>query len=498
MLAVAGCVTAVLLAMSGRYGYHRDELYFIAAGHHLAWGYPDQPVLVPLLARALSAVAPDSVAVLRVPSALAAGAVVVLTGRLTNEVGGGRPAQVLAAATMAVAPILLGTGHLLSTSTFDLLAWAVLVWLVLLTLRRTTNDLHPVGDPHPGGDRWWVVVGMVAGIGLLDSDLVAFLMGALVVGIAIAGPRRVFRSAWLWTGGAIAVAMWSPYLVWQASHGWPQLTISRAIAAGSSGSSQPRALFLPYQLGLVSVFLAPVWIAGLVRLLRDPALRWCRSIGWAYVVLAVVFLVTGGKAYYIAGLFPVLLAAGAQPAVDWLHRGRDRMRRRAFATALGLSAVVSVLITQPVLPVRVLSDTPIVSLNYDTGETIAWPAYVEEIAAVYRQLPPAQRGATAIVASNYGEAGAVDHYGPAWGLSPAHGVHNGYWYWGPPPDSTTVALAVGFTATDVAQFCTQASLATRLDNHLGIHNDEQGRPVWLCTTFRASWSTLWPKLRRLG
>jgi 4-amino-4-deoxy-L-arabinose transferase-like glycosyltransferase len=279
---VAGCVAAVLVATTGRYGYHRDELYYLAAGRHLAWGSPDQPPLVALVAGLSWRVAPGSVVVLRLPSAFAAAAVVALAGLLARELGGQRAAQWLAAVSMAVAALLLGAAHLLSTTTFDLLAWALLLWLVVRVLRT-------------GNQRLWVVAGVVAGIGLLNKDLVAFLIAAVAAGVAVAGPRRIFASPWLWIGGTLAAVLWAPYLLWQARHGWPELEVSRAIAAGRSGTSAPRALFVPFQLGLVSPFLAPIWIAGLLRLFRDPALRWCRAVGWAYLLLAAVFLALGGK-----------------------------------------------------------------------------------------------------------------------------------------------------------------------------------------------------------
>ena len=245
----AGAVAAVLVAVASGYGYHRDELYFLAAGHHLAWGYPDQPTLVPFLARVLSGLAPGSVAVLRIPSAFAAGAVVVLTGALAAELDAPPAAQLLASSSMAVAGVLLGAGHLLSTTTYDLLAWTLLLWLIVRLLRG--ND-----------DRLWLVIGVAAGAGLFATDLVAFLMAAVVVGIGVAGPRWTFRSPWLWLGGAIAAVAWSPYLAWQSGHGWPQLAVGRAIAAGSSASSTPRGLFLPEQLGLVSPFLARYGLPG--------------------------------------------------------------------------------------------------------------------------------------------------------------------------------------------------------------------------------------------
>lgn len=483
VLAVGGVVAVVLVAVSGRYGYHRDELYFLAAGHHLAWGYPDQPPFVAVLARGLSALAPGSVTVLRVPSALAAGAVVVLAGLTARELGADRGGQTLASVVLATGGVVLGTGHLLSTATFDLLAWAVLIWLVVRMLRTRQP-------------RYWVLIGMVAGVGLLDSDLVAFLMAALVAGLALAGPRELLRSPWLWVGGALAALLWSPYLVWQAAHSWPELTVSRSIAAGNSGTSQPRALLVPEQLVLLSPYLAPVWIAGLVRLLRSRILRRYRSVAVAYLLLAVVFTVTGGKSYYLAGAFPVLVAAGAQPAWDWVHR--EPARRTALGIGVGVTGLSAALITLPVLPVSVLHHTPLVKFNYDTGETIGWSSYVAEVATVYRRLPAAEQNSTAIVALNYGEAGAVDRFGGAMGLPRAYGVHNGYWYWGPPPATETQVVAVGFSSEVIDRLCPVPVLAGRLHNPWEVKDDEQGAPVWYCSRIRGTWKELWPRLKVIG
>jgi uncharacterized membrane protein len=245
VLAIAVALTAVLVAFAGRYGYLGDELYFVACGKHLAWGYPDQPPFVPLVARLMSDLAPGSLVVLRLPSALAAGALVLLTGLLTRELHGGRTAQALACAVIAMAPITPGAEHLVSTFGFELPAAALLCWLLLRILR--------------GGDqRLWLVAGLVAGAGLLDTDLVAFLVFAVVAGLVIAGPRLLLRSGWFYAGGAIALAMWAPYLAWQAAHGWPELAVSRSIAAGRSGTSTPWWDVLPGQLELLTPWFAPV------------------------------------------------------------------------------------------------------------------------------------------------------------------------------------------------------------------------------------------------
>jgi 4-amino-4-deoxy-L-arabinose transferase-like glycosyltransferase len=484
VLGLAAALAALLIAFSGRYGYHRDELYFLASGQHLAWGYPDQPPLVPLLARLMSSLDATSLVLLRLPSALASAALVILTGLLARELGGERAAQALAAASIAVASVVLGAGHLLSTTTFALPVWAGLCWLVVRILRT-------------GDDRLWLAAGPLAGVGLLVNDLVVFLMFAVVTGLAIAGPRRPLRSGWLYAGGLLALVMWLPYLVWQAQHGWPELGISRSIANGGSGTSAPRWALVPEQLVLVSPYLAALWLTGLVRLLRGGALRWCRALGVAYLVLVVVFLVTGGKPYYLAGMFPLLLAAGAQPVVGWARRGRRRLRQALLGAALVLS-LTSLPIVLPIVPVGAVRHTPIVALNYDAGETIGWPAYVREIGAVYAALPPAQRSSAIVLGSNYGEAGAVGRFGRSDGLPAAYGVQNGYWYWGPPPTSATTAVAVGFDRGTLAADCGTLRLAGRLNNHVGVADDEQGAPVWVCSALRAPWAALWPRLRDLG
>ena len=483
--ALAAGVALVLIAFAGRYGYHGDELYFLVAGRHLAWSYPDLPPLVPLLARILSDIAPGSLIVLRLPSALAAAAIVVLTGLTCRELGGGKPAQLLAAAAMAVSPLLLASAHLFGTTPFDLFFWTLLVVLVARILRT-------------GDDRLWLPVGAIAGVALLNKDLIAFLAFGVLAGIALAGPRRRLASPWLWAGALLAGVLWTPYLVWQAQHGWPQLAVAHSIAAGRSGTSEPRWAFLPFQLILIGGLLAPVWIAGLVRLFRDPALRFCRAFGWCWVVLVVVFIATGGKPYYMGGLIPLLLAAGAPATIAWLRRGPVRLRRGLLLAAVALTALTAIVVALPVIPVSDLHATAIGSLNNDAVQTVGWPAYVSEIAAVYHRLPAGQRASAALLTLSYAEAGAIDHFGPARGLPRAYSGHDGFWYWGPPPASATTIVAVGFDRGPLERAFGSVRPATRLDNHLAVNNDNQGAPVWICSRPRAGWRVLWPMFRYLG
>jgi 4-amino-4-deoxy-L-arabinose transferase-like glycosyltransferase len=475
---IAGAVTVVLVAFASRYGYHRDELYFVAAGQHLAWGYADQGPLTPLIARAMTELAGDSLTVLRLPSALAAATTVLLTALLARELGGSRRAEVLAAACGAVASIVLVTGHWLSTSTFDLLAWTAVTWLVVRAVRT-------------GSDRLWLVAGFVLGVGLLNKPLPAFLAVGLAAGVLIAGPRRLLRNPYVWGAAAIALVLWSPWIAWQASNGWPQLDVSRAIAQGGSTSSEAWWAIVPFQLLLVSPLLAPVWIAGLVSLFRDAALREFRFIAWAWVVLAVVFMATGGKPYYLAGLLPVLVAAGAIQVDRWLERGRTRIRRATVVAVIALSAVVDGIIALPVLPADSLG--PVLAMNEDVGETIGWPELARTVAGAYRGAPGA-----VILTQNYGEAGAIDRFGPALGLPRAFSGHNAYGDWGPPRDGAAPVIAVGLPPDVVAEHLRGCHTAARIANRDDVDNEERGRDVLVCSGPRHQWSKEWSSLRHLG
>jgi len=479
---IAAAFAGLLISASAAYGYHRDELYFIAAGGHPAFGYSDQPPLVPLLAHALDQASGQSLVWLRLPSALAGAATVLLCGLMAREFGADRGAQLLAAACFAVSSIAMAVNHLLSTTTFDVLVWALLSWL----LTRVLRDLN----------RSWLPLGLVAGVGLEVKTLVVFFLLAVAVGIVAVGPRDVLRSRSLWLAVGLALLMWSPNLWWQAANGWPQVELSSAIASGSSGTSEPRWLFLPYQLLLISPVLFPVWVAGWWRLATDKALAPYRVFAVAYVVLALAFLVTGGKPYYLAGMYPVLLAAGAAPVLAWAARGRRRMRSGLLAASVVLTLAVSCVLFLPVVPVSQLADTPVVAVNYDAGETVGWPSFAATIGEVYDGLPADERRQTVLLMGNYGEAGAVEHFRPD--LAPVYSGHNAYWDWGPPPPETDQVIAVGYDERDLRPWFSVVSRVGTIDNAAALDNDEQGQAVWVCRGPRQTWRELWPEMRRLG
>jgi hypothetical protein len=299
------------------------------------------------------------------------------------------------------------------------------------------------------------------------------------------------RSRWLAAGAALAVLGALPYGLWQLAHGLPQSALARSIA--HSGAEGGRVGFVPFQLILIGPLLAPVWIAGVFKLLRDPALRALRCFAAAYLILIPVFILAGGKAYYMAGLYPILLAGGALTVEGWSRTNRGRTA--LVSTAVALTAVASALIGLDVLPVRDLRGSVVIALNPDAGETVGWPRLTETVAAVYRSLPATARSRTAIFTHTYGEAGAIAHFGSPLGLPYPYSGHNAWALWGPPPNTDTTALLVGIDRQQAEQDFTGCQPRARINNGEGLDDEDQGAPVLICSGERRPWSRLWRLLR---
>ncbi len=469
----------LLLATANRYGFHRDELYFREAARHPAFGYDDQPALTPLLGRLSSALFGDTPRGIRVFSAIAMALVIVLIALIARELGAGARGQLVAAATTAATGGAMAAGHLLSTSTFDVLAWVVVLWLVTRLLRGSD-------------EREWLLVGLAAGIALENKHLILLLLASLAVGFLLSGRAGVVRSPWLWTGAAIAGALWLPNVVWQATHGWPQLEL-----AGKIADEDPvvnRIVLVPFQTLLIGPPLAPFAIAGLVWLLRNPRFR---ALGIAFLALLAICIVIGAKPYYPGAFAIVLLGAGAVPTERWL--ARRGWRAPALVAATVVSAAVAVFLVLPVIPASAVDSTPIPDINEDAIETIGWPRFVDTVAGVWRRLPDAERRTAIIFTGNYGEAGAVDRYGPARGVPYAYSGHNSFARWGIPPGRQGPVIVLGYSYRESldGEF-TGCVESARIDNGVDVDNEEQGGPVWTCRAPAKPWRELWPELRHLS
>ena len=480
VLLVAGAMIAVLLAVSGAYGFHGDEMYYIVAGRHPAFGYVDQPPLTPLLSAASVAVLGVSAAAARVLPALEMGAAVVLIASMARDLGGSRRAQVLAATTAALSEYLLA-GHLATTSELDLLAWAVILWLVVKLLAD-------------GDRRLWLAVGVVAGIALENKDTVLFLGAGLAVGLVVTRRWDVVRSPWVWTGVTVALVLWAPNLAWQALHGWPQLTMASRI---SGYAADNRAQILPTFWLAAGLLLFPVSLVGWSwLLLAKAAARW-RPIGIAVAVVLLLIVASGGKGYYGAGIVAPLMAAGAVPVDRWLARGRRRLRATSFVAAAAVSGGLTAYLTLPLLPPAQFAKTSLPTVDPILAEQLGWPEFVATVGQAVASLPAEQRARAVILTNDYSEASPLVLLGS--GLPPVHSGHNAFWDWGPPPADRTVVVHVGdWRPTDWSRYFVGCHVVAHIDNGLGITTSEQGKAVSVCTGLRAPWSALWPDLRTIS
>jgi hypothetical protein len=483
---IAAAAFAVEMAVSARYGYHRDELYFLAAGQHPAFGYVDQPPLTPLLARLSAVLSGNSLVALRLIPALTLAALVTLSAAMSRLLGAGRTGQVLTALATATCAEYLGAMHLLTTTTPDFLFWAITMLLAVKLL--TTRD-----------PRWWVAIGACTGLAAEGKWGIGFLVFALAAGFALTPARRLAASRWLLVGALLAAALAAPDLIWQAAHGWPAFDVFRAL---DTAAGHNRAVYWIAQVIYTGVVLTPLWIGGLAWSFRSPEARPWRPLAIASAVAIAIFFIMGGKPSYPGGIFTFLFAAGSVPLGRRLER---RLAARPRAGWLGpgvLTAVVmiagglvSLPVAVPVLPASALRTVPLQKINYDLAETIAWPRQVALVARVYHGLPPATRARTAIITGNYGEAGAIDRFGPAHGLPPAYSGNNNFWLWGPPPARDTSAIVVNLDPALLRREFTTVRRVATFENGLGVDDDEEGVPVYVATGLRAPWSTSWRAFR---
>jgi hypothetical protein len=473
------------------WGYFRDELYYIACSKHLAWGYVDQPpfsVAVLALSRALLG---DSLWAVRALPAITGAATVVLTGLLVRELGGGRFAQALACLAAVLPPVWLAVDHYFSMNAFDTFFWTLAAWLLLRALAS--------GQP-----RSWLTLGVVLGLGLLNKTSVLWFVGAAFLGLVLTPQRRVFRTPWPWLATVAAALIFAPYVLWQVQNGWPTLefmrnaTQSKMVRTGVADFWEQQALVM----GPGPVVLC---LAGLVALLRSSR---DRVLGIIFLAVAALLVASGtSRPNYLAVAYAPLLAAGACAVERAAACGREWLRPVALgATALlGLPLVPLGVPLLPVsahlaysrtLGVRVKAQEH--SAQSDLPQVFAdmfgWEDMVRRVAAVYHALPPGDRTKCAIFASNYGEAGAIDFFGPRYGLPPAISRHNNYWLWGPHGATGEVLIIVGGRRDDRHEDFRSAVLAdtTSCEHCMPFEN---GAPIWVCRGLDQPLARRWQQIR---
>ena len=495
LCALAGLSIVIHLPGMARYGFFRDELYYIACSEHLAWGYVDQPPLIALIAWISRHVLGNSLAAFRVLPVLAGAVTVYLTGWLSRELGGGRLAQFVAALAILFAPLYLAFDSILTMNAFEPVFWLACACIAA----RIANG---------GSPKLWLLFGLMAGVGLENKHTMAVFGFGVVVGFLLSGDLQPFRSRWIWIGGLIALAIAAPNLVWETRHGWPQITVVRNAQLLKNEPVGPLR-FLGEQVLFYSPIALPLWLGGLAWFLSAREAKQFRFLGWAYLVVMTIFMIARGKTYYPMAVYPMLMAAGGV-AFEQISATRAwKPPRVGYPALIALAGLLTLPFGVPVLSVNNFlkyadvfpyahevkterDSTAPLPQNY--ADMFGWDALATTVAHVYYALPEAERGNCAILAGNYGEAGAIDYYGPALGLPKAIGGHNSYFYWGPRKYSGECVILFGEGSEEDKNYFSDVHQVATVSNPLGMPS-EQNVAIYLCRKPKAPLAELWPHFK---
>jgi hypothetical protein len=495
--ALAIAAVALHVGFSGRYGYFRDELYYAACGQHLAWGYVDHAPLAPFLARLSRAFLGDSLPALRFLPALAAAAKVFLGGWLARELNGEKYAQFLAAFCVLLAPIYLTFDSFFSMNAFEPVFWMLCAAIVLRIL-------------NGGNPKLWILFGLIAGLGILNKHSMFFFGSGIAVGLLAMSARKHFWKPWIWLGGGMAFLCFLPNLLWEIHNGWPTLALFHAVMGTKYVIVSPWE-YIWQQTLLTHPLAVPIWIAGLYFLLRDPLGRKYAVLAWAYFTVLAEMLILHGKIYYLAPAYIMLLAAGSVWIELRLVPRVGAWFRPAVAVPLLIGGLIAAPLAMPILPVEAairytrfwdvqaihVENIPASELPQLFADMFGWQEQVRAVAGVFKTLPAAERAQAVVLAYNYGEASALDYFGSKLGLPPAVSGHNQYGLWGPGAMTGQVAVAIGFSESQLRQFYDEVTPVASVWSHYAIP-EESPLTIFVCRRPRKSLQESWEQWKYLG
>jgi 4-amino-4-deoxy-L-arabinose transferase-like glycosyltransferase len=485
------------------YGFQRDEFLYMAMGRHLQLWRMDFPPFIAILSQVERFLLGDSIVAIRFSSSIAAGLIVLLAALVARELGGGRFAQILAAISVAVSPLFLRAGVLFQPVVFDQLWWTLALYvLVRLCAGATRDDML---DTTP---RWWIMLGVVCGVGLLTKFSLLFFGAALVAAIAIAPQRRVILTRWPWLAAVIAFALGSPSIVGQIALGYPVVDQMKTL----QGSQLAHVSFWSFATGQLpwgpGLLLA---LAGALYLVLARAMRPYRAVGWTCIGAFVLLLVLHGKSYYIGPIYPTLFAAGALAFDRWLDRRGGQWVLAARAAAVFVLVAYACIALPVELPIfskettaAFVSRSGVAStartnqgtqlrLPQDYADMLGWPELVHAVAKVYDSLPPEKRAQVVLIGENYGEAGAMEFYGPKLGLPRVVSAAGSYWFFGPGEKPGMVVISLGVTREDLEKFYGTVTPAGRVLNDWGVP-EEQDVSIYVGENPKATIQQVWPTL----
>ncbi len=495
LLVIAASKLVVHLYAGRHYGYFVDELYYLACSRHLDWGYVDQPPLIALVTWIWRSVLGQSLAALRLLPALAGAAEVVLTALLARELGGNRFAQALAGITALVAPAILGGDGLLTMNAFEPLFWMGCAYLLIRMIKTENTKL-------------WIWFGVLAGFGLENKYSMLIFGAGLVLGLLLTSERTLLARRWLWVGGAIAFLIFLPNLIWNVQHHFPFLVLQANIRANGRDVPLGPLAFFQQEILLMNPLALPVWVGGIWFYFFTKAGRAFRAIGWAWIFSAAVIVALSPRVYYLFPAFPVLFAGGgvlwerllARPRLTWL-----KFAYPAFMIVVG--AVLAPLALPLLPPETYIRYTNAIGLeqprieNHQLGplpqifaDQFGWEEMAATVAQVYNSLPPEVRARTAIFAQTYGQAGAIDLFGPKYGLPAAISGHQSYFLWGPRGYTGESMIVLDDKREELEPLFTSVKKVARVDHPYSM--PYQHFDVFYCQGMHPPLGEMWPRLRR--
>jgi len=485
-------ILQIVASSSSAYGYFIDELYYLACARHLAAGYVDHPPLAPLVLAGVRVVFGESQLAIRILPFLAGGATAWLGGLLALELGGGLFAMALAALTVGLAPGLIALSGFFSMNAFEPLIWTLVILL-------------SVGLARSRDVRLWLPIGITVGIGLENKHTLLVYVAALGLGILATSTRRLLITRWFVIGGAAAVALILPNVLWQVANGWPSLEFYRNAQALKNAPTPPLRSIVA-QILFMNPVAAPVWIAGLVALIAG---RWreLRFLGWSALVLFAVQIASqSSRPDRIAAVYPLLLAGGAVAIADYI---RNRLARGTLVVAVAAGAAVTLPLVTPLLPPPALAaylarlglqETIAVergktsSIPQLLADRTGWESFIDDIDRVYRGLPEDDRRRAVVYVPSYGQAGALDLWGPSRGLPRVISSQNTYYHWSAGHADAEVLIAVGANPRDLEQLYREYALVdvVRCEYCMSWRAD---MPIYVARQPIVSLNAFWPRTK---
>ena len=489
LLLLAAIRFIIHLLTNGQYGFHRDALAFLDNGQNLSWGYVEYPPLTPLIGRFGLELFGLSLVGIKGLAALAQCIGMVLAGLMAKELGGSRRAQVVTAVAVAIAPMSLVMGTLFQYISFDYLWW-LLVAYSMLRLLKSENP------------KWWLGIGAGIGLGMMTKYTMVFFIAGVVIAVLVTDGRRYLRSRWLWAGALLSMLIFLPNLIWQIQNEFISFDFLSAISSRDAQLGRTEGYFSQQLYVNANPLLIFLWPLGLYFYLFSQEGKRFRAMGWLYLVPLLLFWVVGGRFYYMAPAYPMLIAAGAVVGEGWLAAYTEQARRIAHGIVYGLTAVgavVAAILMLPLFPINSDLWQFQAGVHDNFMEQVGWIELVDNIAEIYGEKT-AEYPSLGILTGNYGEAATVNLYGEAENLPTAISPVNSYWYRSLPESPPEAVIAVGFSQETLESFFTTCDVVGQNGNSFGVENEERrNHPnIYLCERPMMAWEEIWGRAQRFG